>query len=361
MNKIIATAALSLTLVACSDNSSLTGSSQFTGAQKQVRNLSAQCIYGIHADAAENDLINSNENLSVTESGTIDRDKNISKIYPVNSEGFALVTIENINLTCSSYIVGVDVVAEGDTLFVDAKIESDENPLDCLCPRKVSFEVKYDSTFENVKYTKYDGYRIIPLQKVVPENQSNQTIERNISLRLGECRADGLGLRKDGSSGETDKAYLISGENGYQVFIPDLLGLMGTRCIVERLIHCVIHAILLTHSILAILVGTLLLILEALLLEDLLLLTYTHHALLHHLGHLHHHLLTLVALLLLHLNHLFVRFLLNLILTIFAVSICHSNLSIFVQMRQLGSTNLLCRHIGKIVVAVHLFIHIHTV
>lgn len=181
MNKIIATAALSLTLVACSDNSSLTGSSQFTGAQKQVRNLSAQCIYGIHADAAENDLINSNENLSVTESGTIDRDKNISKIYPANSEGFALVTIENIDLTCSSDIVGVDVVAEGDTLFVDAKIESDEIPLDCLCPRKVSFEVKYDSTFENVKYTKYEGYRIIPLQKVVPEDLSNEVVPENPS------------------------------------------------------------------------------------------------------------------------------------------------------------------------------------
>ena len=227
MNKIIATSALVLTLVACSDNSSLTGSAQSTGSKNQVRNLSAQCIYGLHAEAVENDLINSNEDLSVIESGTIDRDKNISKIYPANSEGFALVTIENINLTCSSDIVGVDVVAEGDTLFVDAKIESDENPLDCLCPRKVSFEVKYDSTFENVKYTKYDGYRIIPLQKVVPENQSNQTIERNISLRLGECRADGLGLRKDGSSGETDKAYLISGENGYQVFIPDLLDYCG--------------------------------------------------------------------------------------------------------------------------------------
>lgn len=227
MNKIIATSALSLTLVACSDNSSLTGSAQSTGSQNQVRNLSAQCIYGLHAEAVENDLINSNEDLSVIESGTINRDKNISKIYPVNSEGFALVTIENINLSCSFYIVGVDVVAEGDTLFVDPKIESDENPLDCLCPRKVSFEVKYDSTFENVKYTKYDGYRIIPLQKVVSENQSNQTIERNISLRLGECRADGLGLRKEGPSGETDKAYLISGENGYQVFIPDLLDYCG--------------------------------------------------------------------------------------------------------------------------------------
>ena len=121
MNKIIATAALSLTLVACSDNSSLTGSPQFTGSQKQVRNLSAQCIYGLHAEAVENDLINSNEDLSVIESETIDRDKNISKIYPANNEGFALVTIENIDLTCSSYIVGVDVVAEGDTLFVDAK------------------------------------------------------------------------------------------------------------------------------------------------------------------------------------------------------------------------------------------------
>jgi len=227
MNKIIATAALSLTLVACSDNSSLTGSPQFTGSQKQVRNLSAQCIYGLHAEAVENDLINSNEDLSVIESETIDRDKNISKIYPANNEGFALVTIENIDLTCSSYIVGVDVVAEGDTLFVDAKIERDENPVDCFCPRKVSFEVKYDSTFENVKYTKYEGYRIIPLQKVVPEDQSNQTTERNISLRLGECRADGLGLRKEGSSGETDKAYLISGENGYQVFIPDLLDYCG--------------------------------------------------------------------------------------------------------------------------------------
>ena len=170
MKKIIATAALSLMFVACSDDSSLTGSVQSSIPQNQVRNLSAQCIYGLHAQESEKDAANLNENLSVIEDGTSDLDKNISMIYPANSEGYALVTIENIALDCSSDIVGVEVVAEGDTLFVDPKIEHDEMQFDCFCPRKVSFEVKYDSTFENVKYTKYDGYRVIPLQKVGAEN-----------------------------------------------------------------------------------------------------------------------------------------------------------------------------------------------
>ena len=170
MNKIFTTAAFSLMFIACSDDSSLTGSVQSSIPQNQVRNLSAQCIYGLHAQESENDTANLNENLSVIEDGTSDLDKNISMIYPANSEGYALVTIENIALDCSSDIVGVEVVAEGDTLFVDPKIEHDEMQLDCICPRKVSFEVKFDSTFENVKYTKYDGYRVIPLQKVGAEN-----------------------------------------------------------------------------------------------------------------------------------------------------------------------------------------------
>jgi hypothetical protein len=155
--------------IACSDDSSLTGSVQSSIPQNQVRNLSAQCVYGLHAQESENEATDLNENLSVIEDGTSDLDKNISMIYPANSEGFALVTIENIVLDCSSYIVDVDVVAVGDTLFVDPKIESDEMLLDCICSRKVSFEVKFDPTFENVKYTKYDGYRLIPLQKVDAE------------------------------------------------------------------------------------------------------------------------------------------------------------------------------------------------
>ena len=232
MNKIIATAALSLTLVACSDNSSLTGSPQFTGSQKQVRNLSAQCIYGLHAEAVENDLINSNEDLSVIESETIDRDKNISKIYPANNEGFALVTIENLKLGCSYDVVGADVVAEGDTLFVNTKIEGSDEHLDCICPRKISFEVKYDSSFANVKYTKVDGFSVFPLQKMEPDSvvtEFNRTVEGNVALHLGECK-NGLGLNKAAESSESNKAYLIFGETGYQVFIPNLsdyCGFMG--------------------------------------------------------------------------------------------------------------------------------------
>ena len=79
------------------------------------------------------------------------------------------------------------------------------------------------------------------------------------------------------------------------------ISLMGTSSIVERLVERVVHAVLLTMGILTILVCTLTLVVEALLLEGLLLLANTHHTLLHHLGHLQHHLLALTTLLLLHL------------------------------------------------------------
>ena len=60
--------------------------------------------------------------------------------------------------------------------------------------------------------------------------------------------------------------------------------------------------------------------------------TDAHHSLLHHLGNLEHGLLALVTLLLLHLNHLLVQFLLHLCFSILAIGICHSNLCILVKM-----------------------------
>jgi len=133
-----------------------------------VRNLSAQCIYGLHSQESENDLGNLNEDLSVIENGTSDLDKNISMIYLANSEGFALVTIENIVLDCSSYIVDVDVVAEGDTLFVDPKIIStldSSGPVpDCLCPTLVSFNIERTSKFSNANYLVYQNDLVMPLE-----------------------------------------------------------------------------------------------------------------------------------------------------------------------------------------------------
>ena len=132
-----------------------------------MRNLSAQCIYGLHSQESENDLGNLNEDLSVIEDGT-DLDKNISMIYLANSEGFALVSIENIVMDCSSYIVDVDVVAEGDTLFVDPKIISkldSSGPVpDCLCPTLVSFNIERTSKFSNANYLVYQNDLVMPLE-----------------------------------------------------------------------------------------------------------------------------------------------------------------------------------------------------
>ena len=95
-------------------------------------------------------------------------DKNISMIYLANSEGFALVSIENIVMDCSSYIVDVDVVAEGDTLFVDPKIISkldSSGPVpDCLCPTLVSFNIERTSKFSNANYLVYQNDLVMPLE-----------------------------------------------------------------------------------------------------------------------------------------------------------------------------------------------------
>lgn len=234
MNKIIATAALSLMFVACSDNSSSVGvGPQSMVAQSQVRNFSAPCIYSIKAEPSEDiaDGLPVYTPLTAVNPAN-NSDENVSRIYPADSEGFALVTVENLKLGCSYDVVGADVVAEGDTLFVNTKIEGSDEHLDCICPRKISFEVKYDSSFANVKYTKVDGFSVFPLQKMEPDSvvtEFNQMVEGNVALHLGECK-NGLGLNKAAESSESNKAYLIFGESGYQVFIPNLsdyCGFMG--------------------------------------------------------------------------------------------------------------------------------------
>lgn len=173
MNKIITTAALSLMFIACGDNSSSAGAGpQSMVAQSQVRNFSAPCIYSIKAEPSEDIADGLPVYTPLTEVNPANySDENVSRIYAVNSEGFALVTIEHLKLGCSYNVVGADAVAEGDTLFVNTKIEGSDDYLDCMCPRKVSFEVKYDSLFENVKYTKVAGYLVLPLLKMEPDNQ----------------------------------------------------------------------------------------------------------------------------------------------------------------------------------------------
>ena len=112
------------------------------------------------------------------------------------------------------------------------------------------------------------------------------------------------------------------------------VSLMGTSCIVERLVERVVHTVLLALGILPVFIGTLTLVVETLLLEGLLLLADANHALLHHLSHLQHHLLALAAIGLLHLHHLLIEFLLLLLLFLQefillarAKCLCEGNLS----------------------------------
>lgn len=83
-----------------------------------------------------------------------------------NDDGYVTYVIESVMLNCGANILGIDVSAEDDTLFAQLELDPNSELLRCICDTRVSFKIEKDSHFTNTTRLVIDGdmgnvYRII--------------------------------------------------------------------------------------------------------------------------------------------------------------------------------------------------------
>ena len=81
----------------------------------------------------------------------------------VGADGFDTIVITDVYMTCGAIFDGFDVYADGDTLYVDSKINPDSPVVNCICPTRIEFKIEHDSRFSNTGVLVFDRNLTFPL------------------------------------------------------------------------------------------------------------------------------------------------------------------------------------------------------
>ena len=81
----------------------------------------------------------------------------------VGADGFDTFVITDVYMTCGAIFDGFDVYADGDTLYVDSKINPDSPVANCLCSTRIEFKIEHDSRFSNTGVLVFDRNITYPL------------------------------------------------------------------------------------------------------------------------------------------------------------------------------------------------------
>ena len=81
----------------------------------------------------------------------------------VGADGFDTFVITDVYMTCGAIFDGFDVYADGDTLYVDSKINPDSPVVNCLCSTRIEFKIEHDSRFSNTSVLVFDRNITYPL------------------------------------------------------------------------------------------------------------------------------------------------------------------------------------------------------
>lgn len=169
-----ATAPLSSTTIESSSSEEIeSSSSAIFSVEKQVRNISAKCMYREEINTAE----------IVDGPGGI---QPVSTISTVVKNGFVTVTLDVGDIPCGSTFENIKVTVESDTLVVVGDFV--DSFLDCVCPTAFSFEVEYDPAFNTANYTKFNKGFVMPLHKIDPSIA--QELEPSYSMVTKDFNAE---------------------------------------------------------------------------------------------------------------------------------------------------------------------------
>ena len=81
----------------------------------------------------------------------------------IGADGFDTFVITDVYMTCGAIFDGFDVYADGDTLYVDSKINPDSPVVNCLCSTRIEFKIEHDSRFSNTGVLVFDRNITYPL------------------------------------------------------------------------------------------------------------------------------------------------------------------------------------------------------
>lgn len=169
-----ATTPLSSTTIESSSSEEIeSSSSAIFSVEKQVRNISAKCMYREEINTAE----------IVDGPGGI---QPVSTISTVVKNGFVTVTLDVGDIPCGSTFENIKVTVESDTLVVVGDFV--DSFFDCVCPTAFSFEVEYDPAFNTANYTKFNKGFVMPLHKIDPSIA--QELEPSYSMVTKDFNAE---------------------------------------------------------------------------------------------------------------------------------------------------------------------------
>lgn len=82
------------------------------------------------------------------------------------ADGFDTIEMDDIYVACGIVIEGINVIASGDTLYAEPKIDQSAAVAKCLCPTRIGFKIEQDSRFTKANYLVYDRSHTIKLVNV---------------------------------------------------------------------------------------------------------------------------------------------------------------------------------------------------
>ena len=82
------------------------------------------------------------------------------------ADGFDTIEMDDIYVACGIVIEGINVIASGDTLYAEPKIDQSAAVAKCLCPTRISFKIEQDSRFTKANYLVYDKSHTMKLVNV---------------------------------------------------------------------------------------------------------------------------------------------------------------------------------------------------
>ena len=80
--------------------------------------------------------------------------------------GFISIVVDGIYLSCGVIIESVSVASTGgNTIFASIKEDPSSPIVNCLCPSRISFDIKNENGFANASYINFDGIGLIQILK----------------------------------------------------------------------------------------------------------------------------------------------------------------------------------------------------
>ena len=81
--------------------------------------------------------------------------------------GFIKIDVDGIYLSCGVIIESVSVASTGgNTIFASIKEDPSSPIVNCLCPSRISFDIKNENGFANARFINFDGIGQIQILKI---------------------------------------------------------------------------------------------------------------------------------------------------------------------------------------------------